>query len=83
MQIATPAGSATSAYGYGWWAGRTAAGDTFHLANGWGGQFIFVVPAKGLVVTTASSTVGVSGQAAMDQWGRVFQIVYSQVLPMF
>jgi len=82
-QIATPAGSATPAYGYGWWVGRTAAGDAFRLANGWGGQFIFVVPAKGLVVTTANSTASVRGQAALDQWQRVFQIIYSQIVPSF
>jgi CubicO group peptidase (beta-lactamase class C family) len=81
-QIATPAGSALPAYGYGWWVGQTRAGDALHLANGWGGQFIFVVPARGIVVTTAASTSTVSGQGAMDQWQRVFQIVYSQVLPM-
>jgi CubicO group peptidase (beta-lactamase class C family) len=82
-QIATPAGSATPAYGYGWWVGQTAAGDAFHLANGWGGQFILVVPAKGLVVTTANNTVGLPGQAALDQWRRVFQIIYSQIVPLF
>jgi CubicO group peptidase (beta-lactamase class C family) len=81
-QIATPAGSALPAYGYGWWVGQTRAGDALCLANGWGGQFIFVVPARGIVVTTAASTSTVSGQSAMDQWQRVFQIVYSQVLPM-
>lgn len=63
--------------------GRTAAGDAFRLANGWGGQFIFVVPAKGLVVTTANSTASVRGQAALDQWQRVFQIIYSQIVPSF
>jgi CubicO group peptidase (beta-lactamase class C family) len=82
-QIATPSGSALPFYGYGWWVGRTQAGDALYLANGWGGQFIFVVPAKGLVVTTAASTATVSGEAAMAQWQRIFQVVYSQVLPSF
>jgi CubicO group peptidase (beta-lactamase class C family) len=82
-QISTPAGSALPFYGYGWWVGQTRAGDALHLANGWGGQFIFVVPARGLVVTTAASTSSVSGQSAMDQWQRIFQIVYTHVLPMF
>ena len=80
-QIQTPAGSATSSYGYGWWVDRTGAGDAFYLANGWGGQFIFVVPAKQLVVTTAASTSGVSGQAAMNQWQRIYDIVASWVIP--
>jgi CubicO group peptidase (beta-lactamase class C family) len=68
--IATPPGSATDAYGCGWWVGHTGAGDALQLANGWGGQFIFVVPAKGLVVTTAASTAGLAGPAALDQWQR-------------
>ncbi len=82
-QIATPAGSATPAYGYGWWLGQTAVGDAFCLANGWGGQFIFVVPAKRLVVTTANNTDALPRQAALDQWQRVFQIIYSQIVPLF
>jgi CubicO group peptidase (beta-lactamase class C family) len=80
-QIATPPGSAAPGYGYGWWVGQTAAGDPFHMANGWGGQFIIVVPAKGLVVTAASSTATVGGQAALNQWQRVFQMIYSQIIP--
>jgi len=83
MQIATPAGSATPGYGYGWWVGQTTAGDAFCLANGWGGQFIFFVPAKRLVVTTANNTVGLTRQTTLDQWQRVFQIIYSQILPSF
>jgi CubicO group peptidase (beta-lactamase class C family) len=81
-QIAT-GGGATPWYGYAWWVGQTPAGDPFALANGWGGQFIAVVPAKGLVVTTASRTTGLSGTAAMAQWDRVFQIVYSRIIPAF
>jgi hypothetical protein len=38
---------------------------------------------RGLVVTMAASTSDVSGQAAMNQWQRIFEIVYSQVVPTF
>jgi hypothetical protein len=55
----------------------------FALANGWGGQFIAVVPAKGLVVTTASRTAGQSSSASMAQWDRVFDIVYRRIIPAF
>lgn len=82
-QIATAAGSATPSYGYGWWVGRTPAGDSLWLAHGWGGQFIFVVPAKRLVVTAADGITGVSGQAALDQWQRVFEIINRQIVPLF
>ena len=43
-------------YGYGWWI-RTLAGQRTYYAWGFGGQFIFVVPALELVVVTTSSTV--------------------------
>ena len=82
QQIAT-GGGATPWYGYGWWVGRTQAGDPFALANGWGGQFIAVVPAKRLVVTTAALTVGVSGVTTLAQWNRIFEIVYSRIIPLF
>jgi CubicO group peptidase (beta-lactamase class C family) len=81
-QIATGSG-ATQWYGYGWWVGRTRAGDPLALANGWGGQFIAVVPARGLVVTTACRTAGLSSSAAMAQWDRVFEIVTSRIIPQF
>jgi len=81
-QVATTGpNAATGAYGYGWWVGQTASGDSFHMANGWGGQFIVVVPAKRLTVSTASRTTGLSGTAAMAQWQRIFQIVQAHVIP--
>jgi CubicO group peptidase (beta-lactamase class C family) len=42
-------------YGYGWWM-RTLAGQRAYYAWGFGGQFVFVVPALELVVVTTSST---------------------------
>lgn len=41
-------------YGYHWWT-REAAGTKVHFAWGYGGQFIFVVPARQLVVVATSS----------------------------
>lgn len=82
-QQITTGGGATPWYGYAWWVGRTLAGDPFALANGWGGQFIAVVPAKGLVVTTASRTTGLSGASAIAQWDRIFEIVYARIIPAF
>ncbi len=40
-------------YGYGWWT-RSLAGTSSFYAWGYGGQFIFVVPARRLVIVTTS-----------------------------
>lgn len=82
-QIATGSGMATPHYGFGWWVGQTGDGATFALANGWGGQFILVVPAKRLVVTTAALTTGLSGTATMAQWQRIFDILTQRIVPAF
>jgi hypothetical protein len=42
-----------------------------------------VVPARGLVVTTASRTADQPASASMAQWDRVFEIVYSRIIPLF
>jgi CubicO group peptidase (beta-lactamase class C family) len=81
-QITTGAGQPTPAYGYAWWVGQ-AAGHAFTLANGWGGQFIMVVPDRRLVVTTAARTSGLAASATMAQWQRIFDIVTQRVLPAF
>ncbi|MCU0251718.1 MAG: beta-lactamase family protein [Vicinamibacterales bacterium] len=82
-QIATGSGMATPLYGFGWWAGQTGGGSAYTLANGWGGQFILVVPAKRLVVTTAALTTGLSGTAAMAQWQRIFDLLMLRIVPAF
>jgi CubicO group peptidase (beta-lactamase class C family) len=40
-------------YGYSWWI-RTLGSETAYYAWGYGGQFIFVVPASHLVIVTTS-----------------------------
>jgi CubicO group peptidase (beta-lactamase class C family) len=42
-------------YGYGWWI-REFAGEPTYFAWGFGGQYIFIVPRRQLVVVTTSST---------------------------
>jgi len=82
-QIATGSGMATASYGYAWWVGQTDDGVAFALANGWGGQFILVVPAKRLVVTTAALTAGLGGTATIAQWQRIFGILMQYVVRVF
>jgi CubicO group peptidase (beta-lactamase class C family) len=82
-QITAGSGMATPFYGFGWWVGQTADGAAFALANGWGGQFILVVPAKRLVVTTAALTTGLSKADTLAQWQRLFDILMRRVVPAF
>ena len=64
-------------YGYGWWA-RELAGQDVRFAWGFGGQYIFVVPALDLVVvTTSSSTVDESRRSHRR---TVFDIVEQLVI---
>ena len=50
-------------YGYGWWQ-RTAAGRDVNFAWGYGGQYIFVVPALDVVVVMTSDAV------SAREWGH-------------
>ena len=79
-QVSTGPGMPASAYGYGWWRGQPA-GVELVFANGWGGQFIFVIPSKRAVVTATSLTSGVSGMAALEQWQRIFTLLVTRIIP--
>jgi CubicO group peptidase (beta-lactamase class C family) len=68
-----------SGYGYLWWTGRTGQYDYF-FANGYGGQFIVVVPPLRLVVVARSSWTN-SGRTADDQWMSTLDIIMNHVLP--
>jgi CubicO group peptidase (beta-lactamase class C family) len=64
-------------YGYGWWT-RTAQGIDIRFAWGYGGQFIFVVPALQLVV------VATSDPNASRYWGHtdeLHDIVENEIIP--
>jgi CubicO group peptidase (beta-lactamase class C family) len=64
-------------YGYGWWT-RTAHGFDIRFAWGYGGQFIFVVPALQLVV------VATSDPNARRYWGHtdeLHDIVENEIIP--
>jgi CubicO group peptidase (beta-lactamase class C family) len=65
-------------YGYGWWI-RDLAGHRVSYAWGFGGQYIFVVPALDLVIVTTSSTA--IGEDRRSHRVTVMDLVERFVLP--
>ena len=68
-----------SDYGFFWWLG-TAHGHNFFCANGYGGQFIFVVRDLDLVVSSRTD-YRVSELKAGENWYNVLNIIVNQILP--
>jgi CubicO group peptidase (beta-lactamase class C family) len=65
-------------YGYGWWI-RELAGHEVSYGWGYGGQYIFVVPALDLVVVTTSSTA--AGEERRSHRVTVMDLVERFVIP--
>jgi len=65
-------------YGYLWWIGTGAPYD-FYFANGYGGQFIVVVPEVRLVVVTQCDAV--SSQISNARWYEILSTIVQQVIP--
>ena len=66
-------------YGYSWWIARTGHGDGF-FAWGFGGQFIFVVPARSLVVVVTTEWRG-SGAQSSQLEANGLDLIVNHVLP--
>jgi CubicO group peptidase (beta-lactamase class C family) len=81
-QVPTSAMSYASAYGYGWWTGQSGGSD-YAFATGWGGQFLFVVPAKRLVIVATARWRGLAAADAQAQWLRVADIIVRLAIPAF
>lgn len=68
------------AYGYFWWIGEGAPYE-FYFANGYGGQFIVVVPDAQLVVVTQCQPNGFTRNEADLHWYTILSTVVGTVLP--
>jgi len=68
-------------YGYLWWVGQEDGHDLY-FANGYGGQFIVVVPDLNLVVVASSSWSGMGWDAAGAQWYTVISLIMDGILPL-
>jgi CubicO group peptidase (beta-lactamase class C family) len=63
-------------YGYLWWVVPGPAPRPTFMANGWGGQFIWVHPALNLVVAATSTA-----SAESNQRGHALQLIRQHVFP--
>jgi CubicO group peptidase (beta-lactamase class C family) len=65
-------------YGYYWWSGAYLERE-FYFANGYGGQFIVVVPRVELVVVATCEWRGV-GDRAGEHWYRILDTIVREVV---
>ncbi|MCX6136779.1 MAG: serine hydrolase [Ignavibacteriales bacterium] len=72
----------TSGYGYFWWTGNIHSHNYF-LANGYGGQFIVVVPDIRLIVVATNIWRGVSGSTANEQWYTTLDIIMNRIIVLY
>jgi CubicO group peptidase (beta-lactamase class C family) len=81
QSFGTWSNAALARYGYGylWWVAQTPHGDGF-FAWGYGGQFIFVVPANAMVVVVTTEWRG-AGEAAPQLSLNGLDLVVNWVLP--
>jgi CubicO group peptidase (beta-lactamase class C family) len=69
----------SSEYGYYWWIGKEH-GHHLYFANGYGGQFIVVVPDLELVMVATSNWYFL-GTRANEQWHNILDLIINQVMP--
>ncbi len=60
----------------------TEHGHDLYFANGYGGQFIVVVPDLDLVVVASSWWVGIGWDAAGEQWYTVISLIMEGIVPL-
>ena len=71
-----------SDYGYLWWNGR-AHSRSYFFANGWGGQFILVVPELSLIVVASNEWSGIPSAIAGEQWYNTLNLIINEIIPIY
>jgi CubicO group peptidase (beta-lactamase class C family) len=69
-------------YGYLWWLG-TSDSHNYFFANGYGGQFIVVVPDLKVIVVATNNWSGVQSSTANQQWYKTLNIIINEIIPLF
>jgi len=69
-------------YGYGLWIGQNESGN-YAFANGWGGQFIVIIPKLNLVVTATNNWSDIATINANQNWYQTIDLIMTQIVPAF
>lgn len=69
-----------SYYGYLFWIGSVVSHD-YYFANGYGGQFIFVVPDLNAVIVATSDWSGVPQELADSNWNNIMNAIKNYTIP--
>jgi CubicO group peptidase (beta-lactamase class C family) len=69
-------------YGYLWWVGRSQSHGYF-FANGFGGQFIVVVPDIRLIVVATNAWSNIPIDRANQQWYSTLDVIMNKILPLY
>jgi CubicO group peptidase (beta-lactamase class C family) len=67
-------------YGYFWWLG-TKNGHNFFYANGYGGQFIVVIPDLETVIVATNNWMNVSRTDCGSNWYHTISIIIDEIVP--
>jgi CubicO group peptidase (beta-lactamase class C family) len=78
INISTNLGGYGPDYGYLWWMKYDGTRD-YYFANGYGGQFIIVVPELDLVMVATSEWRNL-GNTSGQQWYNVMSLIQNDVL---
>jgi CubicO group peptidase (beta-lactamase class C family) len=69
-------------YGYFWWVGNDGK-HGYSFANGYGGQFIVVVPDLKLIVVATNTWSNVPLETANQQWYSTLDIIMNKIIPLY
>lgn len=68
-------------YGYFWWIGSST--PNYYFANGYGGQFIVIVPDENLIVVATNSWANIPEAIADQQWYNTIDIIINRIIPLY
>jgi CubicO group peptidase (beta-lactamase class C family) len=69
-------------YGYFWWLGMKDS-HAFYFANGFGGQFIVVVPDLNLIIVATNNWANVAMETANQQWTSTLDVIINKIIPLY